>query len=103
MKKKNERSRLFALYNYGYEYIAIMGSICGEWADCRKKTVQTATPSEAYWDTEDNEEIEEEKETSEDLESVLETDEKMDDELRETTPSEAEENQKMLLQSFLLK
>lgn len=55
-----------------------------------EKTVQTATPSEADWDTEDNEELEEEKETSEDLESVLETDEKMDEELREATPSEAE-------------
>ncbi|MGL6218008.1 MAG: hypothetical protein ACRC36_08225, partial [Lacrimispora sphenoides] len=44
-----------------------------------EKTVQTATPSEADRYTEDNEEMEEEKETSMDLESVLETDEKLDD------------------------
>lgn len=58
-----------------------------------EKTVQTATSSEADRITEDNEEVEEEKEkeTNEDLESGLDTDGKMDEELRESTPSEAEE------------
>ncbi|WP_312427795.1 hypothetical protein [Lacrimispora sp.] len=56
-----------------------------------EKTVHTATPSEADRDTEDNEVVAEEKENSEDLESGLETGGKMDEGLRESSPSEAEE------------
>ncbi len=56
-----------------------------------EKTVQTAAPYEAERNTEDNEEVKEDKETREDLGSGLKTDGKMDEELRESTPSEAEE------------
>ena len=53
-----------------------------------EKTFQIATPSEADRDTE-------EKETCVDLESGLETDGRMDEDIREATPSAAEEKPKV--------
>ena len=61
-----------------------------------EKTIHTATPSEADRDTGDNEAVEEEKETSGEPESGLETEEREEEDIREATPSEAEERPKEL-------
>ncbi|MDR2022093.1 MAG: hypothetical protein LBQ71_02300 [Hungatella sp.] len=59
--------------------------------EATEKTVQTATPSEADRDTGTNEGAGEEKETSGKPEFGLETEGKVEEDLKESTPSEAEE------------
>jgi hypothetical protein len=66
-----------------------------------EETIQTASSSEADRDTGGNEEVEEEKEIVAEPEVGLEIEEREEEDLREATPSNAEETPKELPTSFL--